>query len=566
MPSNLTLAPGVSSQPFSVAALRVAHRLFADNACDIAFSCTEDGLIDHASEPSLELFCSTRDELLGLTLADVAADTDSKDALQRALRAALAGEQSAITARLTPALGSPLVVHLRCFFDEGTQKAWFTGANLTSLVKEREALEHKALHDNLTGLPGREALKQHVDELIQRSNDTKSGFAVAMMDLDGFKKVNDARGHLVGDLLLKAIAARLQDTVRGQDLVCRLGGDEFVLLLPGVTSPLQARNLCQRVLAAIHLPVEIPGEPSVFIDTSIGVSIYPEHGESAQELLQNADLAMYQSKSLGKGRASLFSSDLQPNTAQLVLSDLMHSAIAAGEFSVHYQPLLDAKQRLRGCEALLRWTRADGTVISPADFIPVAESNGLITVLGDYVLRAATMQLKEFAKRGLPGLYVSVNVSPRQLRHPNFAKSVKQALEVSNLDPSRLILEITESTLVNEPQKTQALLCEISKLGVRFSLDDFGTGYSCLSYLKTYPISVLKVDRSFVRDIVQDSASRAIVKAILDLAKALGLSTVAEGIETAAQFETATSLGVDTYQGFLFSKPLPPVDFVAKFS
>jgi diguanylate cyclase (GGDEF)-like protein len=540
---------------------RAAHRMFSEFACDYAFTLGPEGQVEYANDQSRKFMVVPVKSLLFCSLLN----EDCVAAAQLAIeKAYLEGPQS-LPLTLRASTGAQAPIHARVFWDVATRSLWVIGHDLSKVRKVEEDLRHLATHDALTGTPNRVLLKERIDWHIHDAQRNKSGFALVAIDLDGFKKVNDALGHLAGDELLTVVATRIQACVRKVDTVSRTGGDEFVLVLANSFDVKSVQLVCLRVLDALRRPIEVQGQ-DVYISASIGVALYPEHGQSQAELAQHADMAMYQAKQQGKNRVSFYAPELQSvSSSQLSLEASMHSAIRNGEFLVYYQPLVTCAGVITGCEALMRWRKPDGTWVSPVDFIPVAENNGLITLLGDYVVRAAAMQLRRFDEAGLTGLYMSVNVSPRQLRHPNFEKNLEKVLKLTGIDPSRLVLEITEGILMNEQQVTQALLRKISATGIRFSLDDFGTGYSCLAYLKTYPISVLKVDRSFLQDVETDEVSRAIVQAIISLARALKLHTVVEGVETEAQAKVLKTMGADYLQGYLFGRPMPPSELIEKF-
>lgn len=539
--------------------------MFVELAADAAFILTADGVVEHANEGAKALLGVSGGDLNGQSLLSFS-NEGCADALTSALAMANAGSAQVLALQLISSGGSDVHLQAKVFLDPATRNLWLIGSDMSTSHNAELELRRRATHDVLTGLPNRDLLYDRLERQITEAKRQKGIFATVAIDLDGFKKTNDALGHLAGDELLKEVALRIKDCLREGDTVSRTGGDEFVLLLVELTSTADAQLVCERVMAAMHRPIQIQGQ-DVYISSSLGIAMYPEHGSSLTELMQHADQAMYLSKQQGKNRLSFYRPELLVgSTAQLSLESSMHNAINKGEFSVQYQPVVDESGALKGCEALLRWQLADGTFISPAEFIPVAENNGLITLLGEYVLRVAVEQLRRFDEAGLGHMYVSVNVSPRQLRHPDFEKNLKKVLKVSGIEPGRLILEITESMLMSGQQRTQALLRQIAATGVRFALDDFGTGYSCLAYLKTYPISALKVDRSFIVSIDKDNVSKEIVRAVLNLAQALSLKTVVEGIETQEQADALAGMKVDYLQGYFFGRPMPPDALIAQFS
>jgi len=429
--------------------------------------------------------------------------------------------------------------------------------------KAEEHLSYIATHDELTGLANRTLLRQCLVDTITTAERLGQGFSVMLLDLDGFKKVNDSLGHAAGDDLLVAAAARLRESVRNTDIVARLGGDEFVLVLPGTRDERDIRALATKLLRVIEQPFK-GLDTDVYLSTSIGVAIHPDHGRDEGTLLKHADNAMYQAKSLGKNRWQMYMPG-SSGEARLSLEAAMYDALRNGEFSLHYQPQFHAGSgMLAGVEALMRWERPGQGFVSPVEFIPLAEENGLINYLGAWALRAACHQTKRWHQQGLQGLTVSVNVSPKQFHQGNFFELIMQALRESGLPPQCLLLEITESILMHEPARTRAVLDELRGQGVEFAVDDFGTGYSSLGYLKRFPLTALKIDRSFVRDIATDPHDRAIVGAVLGLARELQLYSVAEGVETEEQLSFLTSKGCDYIQGYLLGRPVPPAEILRR--
>lgn len=545
---------------------RAAHRVFSEMACDAALILKQDGIIEYANEGVCELLQAAADEhgLRGQSIFSFVQDS-SVEAVKQAVRLASEGYPSEIEIRLLSTAGDDVHLHAKLFWDSNTKSLWFVGHDLSQVREIETQLRQLATHDVLTGLPNRAVLAERLDHHVEVSTGDGTRFAAIGLDLDGFKRVNDALGHVAGDELLKEIASRIKSCLRDTDTVSRTGGDEFFMILQGVVDEAEAAATCARVLEAIRRPVMVQGHDA-YVSASMGVAMFPEHGNNSSDLIQHADLAMYLAKNLGKNRIAVFEPELKASSSmQMSLESSMHSALSDGQFLVYYQPLVDPDGVIHGCEALLRWRRPDGTWISPAEFIPVAESSGLITVLGDYVLRSAAMQLRRFDEAGLTGMFMSVNVSPRQLRNPNFEENLQRVLKLSGLKPERLVLEITENMLMGSKDRSQALLSKIAATGVRFSLDDFGTGYSCLAYLKTYPISALKIDRSFLAGIETDEVSRSIVQAILDLARALKLYTVVEGVETQAQADVLKAMNADYFQGYLYGRPVPPNELLQRF-
>jgi diguanylate cyclase (GGDEF)-like protein/PAS domain S-box-containing protein len=434
-----------------------------------------------------------------------------------------------------------------------------------SRYKQYEArLAFLAHHDALTDLPNRFSFQTHLREALSRARRDGSVLALMFIDLDRFKIINDSLGHVVGDLALKAVAERLVGCVRPTDLVARLGGDEFVVVLDGVKSPQEAAKIADKLIAVLAKPFSLGGH-QLSMSASIGISCFPQDASEADALLKNADAAMYRAKQLGRNACQLFCADMNANAVeQLVMTNSLRVAMSQQQFLLHYQPRMDlASRRVTGVEALVRWQHPELGLIAPAHFIPLAEETGLIGDLGEWVLRAACRQAKAWQGRGLPPLRVAVNLSARQFRQPDFARQVAAILAETGLDSSLLELEITESMVMQDLEKTRSILRELKALGIMIAIDDFGTGHSSLAYLKRFPVDYLKIDRSFVRDLPANHEDVAIAKAIIALGKSLDLCVIAEGVETPDQQSFLEQHGCDEAQGFLVSKPLAVRDMEA---
>lgn len=428
-------------------------------------------------------------------------------------------------------------------------------------LRQSEArLSHEALHDALTGLPNRSLFMDRLARALERARRYNGyGFAVLFLDLDGFKVVNDSLGHALGDRLLIGIAQRLTDGLRAADTVARLGGDEFVILLENVRETADAIAAAERVLQQLAHPFELD-ESRVFISASIGVVTSSLGHVRADDVLRDADIAMYHAKSLGKARYAVFDAHMHTRAVQrLSLESELRDAIERQEFYLNYQPILDLqRQRISGFEALLRWRHPVRGNVPPGDFIPVAEETGLIVPIGQWVLHEACRQLVEWqAHLGCdPLLTVSVNLSALQFKQANLAQQVADALAMTGLSAQCLKLEITESAIMEDAQSAIAMLNQLRALGVQVQIDDFGTGYSSLSYLHRFPVDTLKIDRSFIRRIGVDGDNMEIVRTIIALAHDLGMSVIAEGLETPEQLERLTRLACEQGQGYLISRPL----------
>jgi diguanylate cyclase (GGDEF)-like protein len=432
-----------------------------------------------------------------------------------------------------------------------------TFEDITEWEKAQQQIFHMARHDALTNLPNRTLFRERLERALHLAK-RDDHLAVFCLDLDHFKEINDSLGHPVGDALLKEVARRLAANLSEEDTVARLGGDEFAIVLfrhGGDASAISA--LAGKLVEEIAAPYDVSGHQLV-IGVSIGVSLAPDDGNDPDELLKNADLALYRAKADGRGTYRFFESGMDARAQARRLLELdLRLALRREEFEVHYQPIVDvAKERTVAFEALVRWCHPQRGTIPPSNFIPLAEETGLIIQLGETVLRKACQDAAGWSDE----VGVAVNLSPVQFKNPNLVSSVKSALTASGLAPGRLELEITESVLLQNSEATLATLHELRAHGVRISLDDFGTGYSSLSYLRSFPFDKIKIDRSFVQELASRDDSMAIVRAVTGLGRSLGIVTTAEGVETAEQLDLLRKEGCTQVQGYLFSKPRPAAD------
>ncbi|TLS51305.1 EAL domain-containing protein [Paenibacillus antri] len=422
--------------------------------------------------------------------------------------------------------------------------------------RQDETIRHMAFHDALTGLGNRRLLEESLDRAIERAAREGDHLSVMFLDLDRFKIVNDSMGHRFGDALLRQVSRRLVEAANGEGLIARQGGDEFVLLLDGASEE-RARAVAERILDALQAPFYVEGQ-EIFITPSMGVSVFPDHGLDPQSLLKSADYAMYQAKQNGRNGFQLFNPQLQSKAEKrLELENHLRRALERGELSLHYQPQVNTrKRRVIGVEALLRWNHTSWGPVSPATFIPIAEETGLILPIGDWVLNEACRQTQSWIDDGLPPMTVSVNISARQLQQPDFISLVRNALRASRLPARLLELELTESLTMDRTTSSEVIR-RLKQLGVGIAIDDFGTGYSSLHYLKHLSINRLKIDQSFIRDLLADQNDQDIVKAIVTMSHSLGIEVIAEGVEATEQVRFLEQHGCDQVQGFLFSRPLP---------
>jgi diguanylate cyclase (GGDEF)-like protein len=464
--------------------------------------------------------------------------------------------------------------HLETLVLSRTTDLESTNKQLQEELIERKRVEeqmiHMAFHDNLTDLPNRYLLKDRLNQALASARQHKRLMAVLFLDLDNFKRVNDTLGHSAGDQLLRKVAGLLTKLFRKSDTIARpsidelettvsrLGGDEFTILITEFRDIQDTSKIAKRIIDLFQDPFII-GHQEVFITTSIGISLYPNDGDDSDILLKNADTAMYHAKEKGRNQFQYYSESM--NIAALERFNLerdLRKALERRELLLHYQPQIDMRSGIVvGAEALVRWMHPDRGLIAPMEFIPLAEEIGLIVPIGEWIMHSACKQIRVCQENGFPSMCVTVNISGIQLKQTNFIETVVKALNDNHLDPQYLELELTESILVESLEKAIRILNELKSLGVRISIDDFGTGYSSLNYLKRLPIDILKIDRSFVKDIFIDPGNEAIIKAIFTLARSLNLEVIAEGVETAQQLAYLHELGCDKMQGFLFSPPLP---------
>lgn len=432
-------------------------------------------------------------------------------------------------------------------------------------VTERKSLEqqltHQALHDPLTKIANRALFKNRVDHALSKLARTNSSLAVLFLDLDNFKAINDSLGHAAGDKLLVLVAERLQDCLRSADTAARLGGDEFAVLVEQMLRPDESVMIAERILAVFRQPFTIDGK-EIHVGTSIGIAGSSTDTLQSEELLRNADLAMYLAKSQGKGKFVVFEQKMHAALMERIeLEEDLRRGIEEKEFVIHYQPILDLEsQEMLGMEALVRWMHPRLGMLSPIKFIPLAEETNLIVPLGDWILREACRQVQEWRDENGIDVSVTVNISIRQFQQAELVDMVSRSLSESSLPPKSLILEITESFMMTDTESTILKLHELKKIGVRLAIDDFGTGYSSLSYLQRFPIDILKIDKSFIDKLGQGSEGNAVARAIIMMGDSLNLKTIAEGIENKVQIDQLQILGCEAGQGFHFAKPLTPGD------
>jgi len=449
---------------------------------------------------------------------------------------------------------------------DGVECALAIARDISHAKAAEDEIRSLAFYDPLTGLPNRRLLLERLRLSLAASNREGRMRALLFVDLDNFKTLNDTLGHQMGDLLLQEAARRLSTCVRDSDTVGRLGGDEFVLMLENLSeipeeAAAQAKVVAEKIIATIKQPYQLDGR-TCRSSASIGISVFGDRKESSSEVLQQADIAMYQAKAAGRNTLRFFAPALQAAVnARAALEEDLRQAIRNREFELYYQPQID-RNRLIGAEVLIRWRNPKVGILAPGEFIALAEETGLILPIGKWVLETACRQIAAWSQsRQSAHLSIAVNISARQFRQADFVEQVLEALKNTGANAKRLKLELTESMLLENVEDVIGKMTELKSHGIRFSLDDFGTGYSSLAYLKRLPLDQLKIDRSFIRDILSDESSAAIAQTIISLSRAMGLPVIAEGVETEEQRDFLNRLGCHAFQGFLFSAPIPLDEF-----
>jgi diguanylate cyclase (GGDEF)-like protein len=436
------------------------------------------------------------------------------------------------------------------------------------LEDEREAaaiaadqVEHLAYHDAMTGLPNKPLFMDRLIIALAQATRANQKLAVLFLDLDRFKDINDSLGHTVGDSLLKSAAERVRGCVREGDTVARFGGDEFTLLIPRVDTAEDAAKIAAKIIETLKIPFQV-NDRELFITTSIGVAIFPVDGLDPETLVRNADTAMYRAKDQGRDNYQLYAPAMNARALErLGLENELRRAVSQHEMILHYQPIVRASTgTVAGVEALIRWKHPERGILSPAHFISIAEVSGLIVPIGEWVIREACRQVRQWQTQLDLPLTVAVNLSARQFQHPDLVAQIRSIILDTKIDPATLELEITESSAMQNAENTIFTLRELKELGVRIAMDDFGTGYSSLNYLKRFPIDTLKLDQSFVRDVMTDARDAAIVGAVITMAHSLGLKVIGEGVESPGQHEYLRREGCDYIQGYLFSRPQGPIE------
>jgi diguanylate cyclase (GGDEF)-like protein/PAS domain S-box-containing protein len=570
------LIQDITERRNAVQALREAERRYRglfDNAIEGIFRTTADGQYLDANPALAQIYGFGSTAELMTSLRDIGrqlyVDPQRREEFMRIMRAR--GSVTGFESQVYRKNGDIIWIseNARAVFDEDGRLESYEGTveDVTERKLYQARIEQQANYDTLTGLANRSLLQDRLEQALLTANSYGTQVAVAFVDLDRFKYINDSLGHHVGDELLRTMADRLESCVRGCDTVARLGGDEFVVLLTGHSAPDQIRNIVERMLAVVTQPwISEHGEFNV--SCSIGVALYPSDGADARTLLKHADSAMYRAKESGRNNYQFFTRELNALMIErLAMESSLRRALERDQFLLDYQPRVDlGTGRIIGAEALIRWKLPEQGIVAPGKFIPLAEETGLIVPIGKWVLKAACAQNKAWQDAGLAPIVVSVNVSARQFRQDNLVRTVAEVLEETGLGARYLELELTESMVMHDAPQLVAMLGELKRLGVQIALDDFGTGYSSLSYLKRFPVDRLKVDRSFVEHLATDADDATIVRAIITLGHNLGLKVVAEGVELPEQVDFLRLNRCDEAQGFIYCPPIEPTELAARLA
>jgi len=551
------------------------HRFLVNSSPDFIYTLDCEGRFTFVNDRVESLVGYRSEELLGKHYSLVIHEDDIARA-EHIFNERRAGDRSArnieIRLKCNPGMRRPRPMNGRCksveltatgMYDEDASpfEQRFIGSygvakDITERKQAEETVHYQAYHDLLTGLPNRALFRDHLGLMLAQAKRTQKPLAVLSLDLDHFKVINDSLGHTIGDEMLLAVGARLRQCLREGDTLARLGGDEFAVLLPTLAAPSDVEHICRKIIQVLSKPVYVKGH-EIYVSVSIGACVAPEDGDLIDSLIRQAEIAMYQAKSQGRSRLQFWESGMQaPYSERMQIEADLRRALARNEFVLFYQPQVDAQTgEVRGFEALLRWWHPQRGLLTPADFIPVAEESGVIVPIGDWVLRQASSQMAEWHKAGLPPVRMSVNISARQLESADFVDSVMRAVQVYSLDGSLMELEITESLLMRDFEANAIKLGRLSAAGIRLAIDDFGTGYSSFKYLSRFPIHTLKIDQSFVQELDREE-NMSIVNAMIAMGRGMNLNVVAEGVETASQLARLQQMQCHEIQGHYYSPPV----------
>ena len=561
------------------------HRFLVNSSPDFIYTLDCEGRFTFVNDRVESLVGYRPDELLGKHYSLIIHEDDIARA-EHVFNERRAGDRSArnieIRLKCNPGMRRPRLMNGRCksveltatgMYDEEASpfEQRFIGSygvakDITERKQAEETVHYQAYHDLLTGLPNRSLFRDHLGLMLAQARRNQKPLAVLSLDLDHFKVINDSLGHTIGDEMLLAVGARLRQCLREGDTLARLGGDEFAVLLPTLVSRSDVEHISRKIIQVLSKPVYVKGH-EIYISVSIGACVSPDDGDMIDSLIRQAEIAMYQAKAQGRSRLQFWESGMQaPYSERMQLEADLRRALARNEFVLFYQPQADAQTgEVRGFEALLRWWHPQRGLLTPADFMTVAEESGVIVPIGDWVLRQAGAQMAEWRKAGLPPVRVSINISARQLESADFVDSVMRALQVYSLDGHLMELEITESLLMRDFEANAIKLGRLSAAGIRLAIDDFGTGYSSFKYLSRFPIHTLKIDQSFVQELDREE-NLSIVNAMIAMGRSMNLNVVAEGVETASQLARLQQMQCHEIQGHYFSPAISSHDAAALLS
>ena len=538
-----------------------------DHVADGIVTLDTRGMIVSFSRSAEAIFGYRRDEIVGsgvdaLIVRGAGGDGDALDRVTATAK--LPGGTREMMARRKGGEVIPIELAASEVFFNGDVLYILTIRDITVRKHTEETIRNLAYHDPLTGLPNRLLFNDRLTQAIERARRGQQQLAVMILDLDRFKLINDSLGLASGDQVLRAVGERLVAVVRRSDTVARLGADDFLLLLPGVDGAENTAKVAQKILDTFLPPLQVDDQ-ELHLGASLGITLYPHDGDDAETLIRNADTALYRAKEHSRGSYQFYTTDMNATAFErLVLETQLRKALERGELVVHYQPQVRLDSgAIVAVEALVRWFHDDLGLISPAEFIPLAEETGLILELGHWVLSTACAQVRAWQEQGFADLRLAVNLSGRQFEQDDLVRNIAQVIEATTLDPADLELELTESSIMRSPEQAVAKLHALDRLGIRLSIDDFGTGYSSLGHLKRFPIRTLKIDQSFIQDITTDPNDAAIAQAIIALAESLQLKVIAEGVETREQLDLLRRYHCDEMQGYLFARALPPTELLA---
>jgi diguanylate cyclase (GGDEF)-like protein/PAS domain S-box-containing protein len=534
---------------------------FINSASDLIFCCNHDGTVVFSNQICRNEFNMRQEEYGMHSLFEFFTPEDREILMKQFDNARNASQVGHIELQLSPGGIDSLSVEMNLFSSSplgGTPTVWGVCRDITERKNAQHELYKLAHHDILTGLPNRVLLEDRLQQAKALSHRMNTRFAVLFLDLDRFKIINDTLGHSVGDELLRLVAGRLKRSLREIDTVARIGGDEFIIILSSVNGREDISSLSDKLLKSLIIPFKLR-DHELFVTSSLGICVYPDDSHDTEDIVKKADIAMYHAKAMGRNNVQFYNDTMDQNASRrFVISNSLRRGLEQKEFRVHYQPKVDISSgRIIAMEALVRWEHPELGLLSPVEFIQLAEENGLIMQLGELVLREACHQNVQWQSEGIVGLRVAVNLSGYQLQHSTLLATIRTVLKETGMSPDNLELEITESVIMQNADFAVSILSSLTDLGIHISIDDFGTGYSSLAHLKRFSVNTLKIDKSFVRDVDLSSTDAAIATAIIAMGNSLKLNVIAEGVETQSQYDFLKFNNCDQIQGFLFCRPLP---------